>query len=336
MFSEILSPLLDIVLNYYAVNTGWSFMLILYGAGAILGAALILNRRAYGLWIMFAAVLIRTISIFSRLKRDVFQMSDAEINRLGLILILSFAPVLLTWLFTRGRVHYGFGNKGAAVVSRRITVPVGLQRPPAPAPESGAGRSMAAYTPAEPTPGPADPSGPAQTSEENAKSAAKPEGDVLPAFTADMFDFKLVPVSAAPRSGPGMSSFQAAIQLINKDDGPGAIQLFMKALHEGLNELHAGYTYSEMGVIELMERGNANQAIGYWLAALLMRQVFYETAHTACQYLIIVYDLAGAHAQVKILSDLLARTAGYITYSLSPEAKVQIRKKLDAFTWRLE
>ncbi len=96
--------------NYYSYQyVGGYLALAICGIGAIAGGTLILNKRSLGLWVMAASILIRVMSVDSRAYGDVFRMSDAAINRLGLVFILSFAPALLTWFFTRGQIQY-FGT----------------------------------------------------------------------------------------------------------------------------------------------------------------------------------------------------------------------------------
>lgn len=374
LFGQMLLSLMDIGNYYYSNYLSAFFIHTLCGAGAIAGAALILNKRMYGIWIMLASILVRMFIIELPTYGNIFRMNNAEINRLGMAVILGLAPVLLTWLFNREQVQNGFGTKNDADLSQRAPAPANIQQPVTPAPAGGKTWQNPVHEPSGPASGPAYTSGTVHASVKNTEPAeqtktvelaktAKPAGStepagmaqptqpsdakgatsqtednaiVLPILTADMLNPALVPVSAAPGSGAGMSSFQAAIQQINSKNHLGALSYFEKAIGEGINDLHAGYAYSEIAVIELMNRGNAEKAVGYWLNVLSMPRVFYESAHTACQYLIIVYDLAGTDAEVKILTDLLSNTMQRINYSLAPDAKAKIRSNLEKFTWRRE
>ena len=138
----------------------YSLSYLLCGAGVILGAAIILNKRGWGILIMLASIIARMITVDSQMYGNVFKMNDAEINRFGLTVILSLAPALLTWIFTHKQIHFGFGTK-SIVPSPGVPFSGDFQLPPKapqPAPQEAPQPAPAEALPQEPEkkPRPAD------------------------------------------------------------------------------------------------------------------------------------------------------------------------------------
>ena len=156
----------------------------------------------------------------------------------------------------------------------------------------------------------------------------------LPAITAALVTPELVTASVPPRSDAGFESLQTAVQQHNQNNPLGALKYYEKAANEGLNELHMSRVYAEMAIIELMELGDVEKALRYWMKALSSPRVFYETAHTACQYLVIVYSIGGTKTEVNLLLILLSKTESHINYNLSPDSTARIEQKLKSFKWR--
>jgi len=128
--------LLMINTNYntfrYTDYLGKFLLLALCGIGAITGAAFILNKRSWGLWIMLGSVLLRMFTANSWSSSAVFRMNDAELNRFALTVILELAPALLTWLFTYKQVQYIKAKSGYP--PQNVPGTVYPQQPGAPVP----------------------------------------------------------------------------------------------------------------------------------------------------------------------------------------------------------
>lgn len=140
--------------------------------------------------------------------------------------------------------------------------------------------------------------------------------------------------SKAPKYSAGHKFFDAAIEASNRKDHSGCVSNFKNAIEKGLDELREGYAYAQMGEKKLLYFSLAGEAVADFVKALSYPEVFYETAHTAAQYLRIIYENAGEADEAQRLQVLLTDANQGINYSLSFETVNKVRDIIKGVTWK--
>ena len=152
----------------------------------------------------------------------------------------------------------------------------------------------------------------------------------LPLFGA------LVSYTSLPQAENGLNNFNLAIQASNNQQYMDSITHFENAISDGLGTLRAGYAYSMMGKIKLLEFNDIEEAAADLAKALSFSEMLYETAHTAVQYLYTFYKIADANDEAFRITRLYDATRGHLDYSLDPAVTTRVQHMLSGIKWRRE
>ena len=140
-----------------------------------------------------------------------------------------------------------------------------------------------------------------------------------PVLNNQHFGIELVDSAHLVPSGAGDDDFQNAMAAVNRQDDGAAEQLFRSALSAGLDPLRDGYTRANIGEL-CIKRRDLDEAVAMLVSVLESERALFESAHTAAEYLAIVYAELERDAEAAGLRDLASRTTAALGTSLSPDA----------------
>ena len=160
---------------------------------------------------------------------------------------------------------------------------------------------------------------------------------ILPTITDEKLNVTLVEASNLPPAGSGGAAFtkaiaagNAAAQASTDEDrvkhNDASIQHWQDAISQNLDPLREGYAFSRLGA-KAIGRRQVSSAVEYFLKALAQRDVLYETAHEAAQYLAIIYREEGRSQEAAMLQSLFSRTHAKLGHELSP-AEIRFTKEV--------
>lgn len=147
----------------------------------------------------------------------------------------------------------------------------------------------------------------------------------VPKITQDCLAISLVDSSKLGDAGPGGSSFEKAIQHMNRKNDDEAKHFFGEALRQGLDPLRQGYVHTNLGEINL-RANDIDKALYEFIKVLNFKEALYESVHNTVQYLGIIYGELGKLEAVGVLEQLRFKTSSKINYSLSSTAVDKVRQ----------
>ena len=153
------------------------------------------------------------------------------------------------------------------------------------------------------------------------------EKEGLPEISAAVTNIYLVDSSTIRPTGAGGSFFQAAIQCHNNRDDNGAARNFQKAIDAGLDKLRQGYAHANLGVLQL-KRNEVAAAISHFIKVFALKEVLYESAHDAAQYMAVIYSELGRTDEAAQLEQVAYQTRARLGYSLAPDMAEKVRKSV--------
>jgi len=151
------------------------------------------------------------------------------------------------------------------------------------------------------------------------------EKEGLPKISPAVTNIYLVDSSTIRPTGAGGSFFQEAIQCHNNRDDNGAARNFQKAIDAGLDKLRQGYAHANLGVLWL-KKNEVAAAISHFMKVFALKEVLYESAHDAAQYMAVIYSELGRLDEAARLGQVAYQTRAHLGYSLAPDMAEQVRK----------
>lgn len=155
-----------------------------------------------------------------------------------------------------------------------------------------------------------------------AKDSAK---DGLPVISAAVVELQLTDSSQLGAPGAGGSLFQDAVQCLNNLDNTGAASNFKRALKAGLDPLRQGYAHANLGTL-CIKKNDISGALDHFMEVLDLKNVLYESAHDAAQYMYIIYAELGRRDEAARLQGLASTTQAHLGYSLAGDVADNLRK----------
>ena len=114
----------------------------------------------------------------------------------------------------------------------------------------------------------------------------------IPKITTEHLLIDLIESKQLGNPGSGGTAFNQAIQNMNSSNNTAAIQNFSEALQLGLDPLRQGYAYANIGELYVKNNDLAN-AIPQFIKVFELKQVLYESAHLASEYLTVIFKDLG-------------------------------------------
>jgi HEAT repeat protein len=156
-------------------------------------------------------------------------------------------------------------------------------------------------------------------------SQAPEKGISIPQIGPNQVSITLFESRELGAAGPGEASFQEAIKASNSQNYTEAERHFREALQQGLDRLREGYVHANLGRIRLKDN-DLQGAIEQFLAVFVGGQSLYESAHDAAQNMAVIMQELGRQDEASLFTQLSAKTAAHLGYSLSPTAAEAIRQ----------
>lgn len=151
----------------------------------------------------------------------------------------------------------------------------------------------------------------------------------LPTITAESLAFRLVEAENLPDPGAGGEAFQKAIAANNAATQSRILsdrqhhsnekrQQYETALTLGLDSLREGYAQANLGEDAVL-RGDIQGGVTWFQLVLGHKEVLFDAAHTAIQYLTIIYRTSARPSETALLGRIYVKTHERLGHRLAPE-----------------